>query len=231
VFAAVRGRGVCVLETTETTGHLLARSEGGTSARYGLVDLLHALHAGTGTAALEDCVLLQSSGADVLGSTQLRDQMGGEAVRALHRAVAQQYPIVVLDTGANQEAQAFQRAFEATSALVLVTTLHVDAVLDLAETLAMVRLRGRRGAQLADDAIVVITDDGRPVDRDQARRLREVIDDLHARMVTTVPYDPHINAGRAITLGHLSEESQRAWLHVAALVVTAATPSSVSPTR
>lgn len=221
VIATVRGARVCVMETSEAAGQLLARAEHGATHERGLSALLRA-GASAAPAWLPSSVAPQTSGADVLGSPRLRDQLTGEHVRGLIRIVAAQYDVLVLDTGANQQSAPFTRSLEASSALLLVTTLQVDAVLALVEAITDLR-RSPRGNKLADRAVIVVTDDGRPTDRDLAQRLRAALAATGVSAIADVPYDPLIASGRELSLSRLTEASQRAWLHACALIATATT--------
>jgi MinD-like ATPase involved in chromosome partitioning or flagellar assembly len=221
-LAQIRGGGVCVFEASESAGTLSMRAEGSTTAQRGLAELLTEISRVRNAATLAWFTQLQSSHAVVIGSVHDRDQLEGGHVAALRGLLDQYFPMTVADSGTVPDSSAFDACIDRADALVLPTTLAGDSVLGVLDTLTRVRDEGLRGDHLAATALIVITDDGRPVDPHRAAETRAVIDDLGVGAVVTVPHDPHIAAGTEICLGRLSTPSQRAWVHATAQALACA---------
>lgn len=224
VLAQVRGGGVVAFEGAEAAGTLAMRAEGAGAATRGLTELLHAISQKTvrNAASLAWFTQLQSSGAMVIGSVNDRDTLGEIHVRAIRQLLDQYYPISVVDTGNDPESPAFLECVDGAAALVLPTVLTPSSVIALIDSLSRVRDDGPHGARLAETAVIVVTDDGRPTDPKRAAELRELLNVLGAGAVVDVPHDPHIAAGNEISLGRLSVASQRAWVHATAQALACA---------
>lgn len=223
VLAQVRAGGVVAFEGAEAAGTLAMRAERADKTTRGLTELLVSVSKVRTAANLAWFTQLQSSGAAVIGSVNDRDTLDEAHVRVIRRLLDQYYPINVVDTGNNPEASAFLQCVDNADALVLPTVLTTSSVISLIDTLYRVRNEDARGMALADNAVVVITDDGTPVEAKEAAKLRAVLAELGVGAVVDVPFDPHIGAGNEISLGRLTQASQRAWVHATAQVVECAT--------
>ncbi|TFH68117.1 ParA family protein [Cellulomonas sp. HD19AZ1] len=222
VLAYVRTGGVVALEGADAAGTLALRAERSQESVRGISELLAEFARIRTAANLAWFTQLQSSGAAVLGSISDRTTLDESHVRALRRLLDQYYAINVVDTGNNPEASAFLQCIDGADVLVLPTVLSTGSVVSLIDTLYRVRGELPRGELLADNAVVIVTDDGRSVDAKEAARLRGALDELELGAVVDVPFDPHIAAGNEISLGRLSQASQRAWVRATAQVVTCA---------
>lgn len=222
VLAQIRGAGVVAFEGAEAAGTLAVRAERAEQTTRGLTELLTAMSDVRTAADLAWFTQPQSSGAAVIGSVNDRDTLREEHVRAVRRLLDQYFPINVVDTGNDPESGAFLQCVDDADALVLPTSLNRSSALGLIDTLYRVRREGGHGAALAERAVVVVTDDGRPVEPKEAAAVRAVLPDLGVGAVVDVPHDPHIAAGKEISLGRLSTASQRAWVHATAQVLACA---------
>lgn len=220
VLASVRGGGVCVVEASEDAGGLSRRAEG--TPQRGLNELLEELTGVTSAGRLDWYTQPQTSHAAVIGSTGARPQLDAPHVNDVRQLLGQYYRITVSDTGTNPQSNAFAACVGGADALVLPTTFAIDSALALVDTLELIeRTYGEHGRRLMRSAVVVLTHDGRPEDSTLAPRIHALLRDLGISDVVEVPFDPHIAARGEITYSALSEESRRAWIHVAASVVAA----------
>jgi len=222
VMAQVRSGGVVAFEGAEAAGTLAMRAERAEQAPRGISELLTSMDRIRTAAALAWFTQLQSSGAAVIGSAGDRETLQAHHVRAVRGLLDQYFPISVVDTGNNPESGAFLECVGGAGALVLPTSLAMSSVIGLIDTLFRIRDHGPHGRALAASAVIVVTDDGRPVEAKAAAKARDALADMGVGAVVDVPHDPHIAAGTEISLGRLSVASQRAWVHVTAQVVTVA---------
>lgn len=218
VLGRVRGGATAAFEVADATGALEKRAEG--SPARGMGELVRAAEHVASAGELAGYAAPQTSLAHIIGSTQDRPVLTGQDVQAAREVLDRYYRVTVADSGNNPHSDAFAAAVETADVLVVPTLLSSVAVLDAFDLLDVVSRRGAQGARLAESAVVVINHDGRPEDKDAARRAREQLARLCEVIPTVdvleVPYDAHIGRGGEITLGSLSRDSARAWTRVAA---------------
>ncbi|MGH3851855.1 MAG: hypothetical protein ACRDRT_19595, partial [Pseudonocardiaceae bacterium] len=131
------------------------------------------------------------------------------------------YSIRVMDSGNQPSSSAFEGAVETADALVIPVLNAGDAVLEAVAMIEELRARGGRGAELADNAIVIRLTDGRPEHPQVIERVNRIIDDMHVREVYHVPYDEHIAERGQITLSRLTPATRAAFTAATAGVVKA----------
>jgi MinD-like ATPase involved in chromosome partitioning or flagellar assembly len=128
------------------------------------------------------------------------------------------YPIRVMDSGNQASSSAFYGALGRTDVLVVPVLEAIDSVAGVGQLFRYLHRLGEVGVRLAQNAIVLRMDDGRPVSPD----VRAYVDDtLKAAGVTNVhsiPYDPHIASRSTITLEQLRPATVEAYTHAAAAV-------------
>ncbi|MGJ9404355.1 MinD/ParA family ATP-binding protein [Arthrobacter sp. KK5.5] len=135
---------------------------------------------------------------------------------ALHATVARFFRLTVVDSGNDESAERWMRMIDHTDQLVIASTTveeHAEAGALLLEGLAQ---RGGHYAELARNAVVVVSQHQQRGSNEQLRRVARGFARL-ARAVVTVPYDPALVKG-PIRFDALRPATRRAWLEAAAAV-------------
>lgn len=223
----VRGGYVGVWEGSESKGTLYRRAEG--DPRLGLAELLAAQAESSIRSAgqLAGYAALQTSHADVIGSTGARDALTAQDVYEVRRLLDVYYRLTITDTGNNPTHEAYLAELGTADAVVIPCSVDEDALAGVED---VVRAMLKAGGQIAGPGglitrvVVVLTHDGKPETPEVSGRVRATLDQLGLRWIE-VPYDQQIRGGE-ISLGQLSEESTRAWTAVAAAVVRALNTAS-----
>lgn len=219
VLAAVRGGSVAIMEVSDDPGALTFRAEGNPSLGIGELvrDVQHITNAGQ----LAGYTAPQTSFASVIGTVGRRPRLTREDVVAAAGVIDEFYSIRVMDSGNQPSSSAFEGAVETADALVIPVLNAGDAVLEAVAMIEELRAHGGRGAQLADNAIVIRLTDGRPEHPQVIERVNRIIDGMHVREVYHVPYDQHIAERGQITLGRLAPATRAAFTAATAGVVKA----------
>lgn len=222
VFARYGGGGVLAWDNNENQGTLGWRTEQGPHGAS-VLDLLrdqdrllaptasHGLMAGYVHHQTEDKY-------DVLRSDENNEgdhEIQADEVHRAHAVAERYYRMIVMDSGNTARAANWRAMIEHTDQLVIPTTTMEDRAEAAKLTLQTLAARDDRGAQLAENAVVIISQ-WKPEDRAEAQRIAELFTPL-VRAVVTVPYDPALKAGR-IRHTALKPGTQRAWLAAAAAV-------------
>ncbi|MBB2994050.1 MinD-like ATPase involved in chromosome partitioning or flagellar assembly [Paeniglutamicibacter cryotolerans] len=137
----------------------------------------------------------------------------------LHDAVTRFFQLVVVDSGNDESAERWMRMIDHTDQLVIASTTveeHAEAGALLLEALAK---RGGHYADLARNAVVIISQHQPQGRTDQLDRIVHGFRRL-ARDVVTVPYDAALVKGQ-IRFEGLRPATRRSWLHAAAAVAGA----------
>lgn len=222
VFARYGGGGVLAWDNNENQGTLGWRTEQGPHGAS-VLDLLrdqdrllsptasHGLMAGYVHHQTEDKY-------DVLRSDENNEgdhEIQADEVHRAHAVAERYYRMIIMDSGNTARAANWRAMIEHTDQLVIPTTTMEDRAEAAKLTLQTLAARDDRGAQLAENAVVIISQ-WKPEDRAEAQRIAELFTPL-VRAVVTVPYDPALKAGR-IRYTALKPTTQRAWLAAAAAV-------------
>ncbi|MEE1620619.1 ATPase [Zafaria sp. J156] len=134
----------------------------------------------------------------------------------LHAAVSNYFALTVIDSGNDESAERWMRMIDHTDQLVIASTTveeHAEAGALLLEALAQ---RGGHYAELARNAVVVVSQHEQRGSREQLGRIAYGFRRL-ARAVVTVPYDPSLVKGQ-IRFEALRPATRHAWLEAAAAV-------------
>ncbi|WP_344880747.1 MinD/ParA family ATP-binding protein [Zhihengliuella alba] len=134
----------------------------------------------------------------------------------LHEVVSRYFQLTFVDSGNDESAERWLRMIDHTDQLVIASTTVEEHAEAGALLLAALTKRGGRYAELARNAVVVVSQQSPNINPGQLRRIRRGFEDL-ARDVVTVPYDPHLVKGK-IRYDALKPATQRAWLEAAAAV-------------
>ncbi|WP_019481139.1 hypothetical protein [Arthrobacter sp. TB 23] len=142
-------------------------------------------------------------------------EISADEVDAVHTVAAKYYRMTIMDSGNTARAANWRAMIGHTNQLVIPTTTMEDRAEAAKLTLQTLAARDEHSAQLAENAVVIISQ-WKPEDGDEARRIADGFAPL-VRRVVTVPYDQALKAGR-IRHTALKPATQRAWLAAAAAV-------------
>lgn len=224
VFARNGGGPVLAWDNNETRGTLGWRTEQGphNSSVMDLLPETDQLLAPSAQSALlaryvhhqtEDKFDVLRSKPDVLASEQ---KVTAEDFDALHEVASKYFRLNFVDSGNDETAERWLRMIHHTDQLVIATTTleeHAEAGALLLEAL---RARGGKYAELAQNAVVIVSQSDRNGTAAQAEQIAEGFEPL-ARSAVTIPYDVALLKGR-IRWGALKPATQSAWLAAAAAV-------------
>ncbi|MRH28372.1 AAA family ATPase [Microbacterium sp. SYP-A9085] len=224
VFARHGGAGVLAWDNNQTRGTLGWRTEKGPHDST-LLELLPQTDRLLGTSAqsadLASFVHHQTADKyDVLRSKPAvlasEQRITAADVSSIHAVAAKYYRLIVIDSGNDETDPLWLQMVDHADQLVIATTTrddHAEAGALLLEALAE---RDARSAQLASEAVAVVTQaDSKATDAD----IRHVADGFRAiaREVVTIPFDPTLVDG-IITFEALRPATRRAWLAAAAAI-------------
>ncbi|MBG6191718.1 MinD-like ATPase involved in chromosome partitioning or flagellar assembly [Arthrobacter sp. CAN_A212] len=222
VFARYGGGGVLAWDNNENQGTLGWRTEQGphTSSVLDLLrDKEQLLSPTAHNALLAHYVHHQTEDKyDVLRSDENDEgdhEISADEVDAVHSVAAKYYRMIVMDSGNTARAANWRAMIGYTNQLVIPTTTMEDRAEAAKLTLQTLAARDEHSAQLAANAVVIISQ-WKAEDGAEARRIADGFAPL-VRRVVTVPYDQALKAGR-IRYAALKPPSQRAWLAAAAAV-------------
>jgi MinD-like ATPase involved in chromosome partitioning or flagellar assembly len=224
-LAAVFGRAggsVLAWDNNETTGSLPWRVERGDHASSALHVLERASHLLSDTARAADInAFVHRQTADKYDALFSDQDIDGEheitasEVDVLHAVASKYFNVILMDSGNNHRAANWRQMIRHTDQIVVSTTTVEDRVEGARLTLQGLAGRDGRTAQLAADAVVVVS---------QEQPGHEKLAQLHAekfapyvREVHVIPFDPALKDG-VIHFGALRPATQRAWLAAAASV-------------
>ncbi|WP_026551410.1 ParA family protein [Arthrobacter sp. H20] len=222
VFARYGGGGVLAWDNNENQGTLGWRTEQGphTSSVLDLLrDKEQLLSPTAHNALLAHYVHHQTEDKyDVLRSDENDEgdhEISADEVDAVHSVAAKYYRMIVMDSGNTARAANWRAMIGHTNQLVIPTTTMEDRAEAAKLTLQTLAARDEHSAQLAANAVVIISQ-WKAEDGEEARRIADGFAPL-VRRVVTVPYDQALKAGR-IRHNALKPATQRAWLAAAAAV-------------
>jgi hypothetical protein len=219
ILGSIRGGYVAVVEGGEADGTLWSRAEG--SPPGGLAELLAGRETIHSAGNLASFTAPQTSYSDVIGSAGRRRNLTAADVLHARTVLDTYYRITVTDTGNNPGHQAFQAALRTADAVVVPCLVSLDATDGAVAAVHDVIDSDPDPGGLRSRIVIILGHDGGPEDPEVAAWVHATLGDLGARAVIEVPYDPVIRAGSEISIGALTEASQRAWTTAAAEVVRA----------
>ncbi|MEO5315192.1 chromosome partitioning protein ParA [Pseudarthrobacter sp. CC12] len=155
-------------------------------------------------------------------------EVTAEEVDIAHQVLTRYYRLIVMDSGNTSRAANWRRMIHHTNQLVVPVTAIEDRAEAARLTLQTLESRGGHDAELARNAVVIVsesTDAKRSMSgdalkraKDEARRIADAFTP-HVRAVVRIPYDPALVNG-PIRYDALQPATQRAWLAAAAAVAT-----------
>lgn len=223
VFARHGGSGVLAWDNNDTRGTLGWRTE---SAHHGatLHDLLTAaptlLAPTAGTADIAAYVHHQTAdGYDVLRSNPLLLAAGQRLdpgdFDLLVQVAARYFRLVVFDSGNDESASRWLRMIDTTDQLVIPTLASPESAESAALLLDALAARDAHSAELARQAVVVVTQH-EPGSTTEARRIARAFAGM-VRAVEVVPHDRALKSG-PLRFDALRPTSRNAWIAAAAAI-------------
>lgn len=230
MLSAVRGGGVGIVEVADDPGALGFRAEG--SPRLGLGEFVRDVGQLVTRGQVVGYTAPQTSFASVIGTVvdSSRPPLTYEAVTSVAAKLDEYFEIRVMDSGNQPSSGPFKGAVDTADVLVIPVMNAGDSTL---EALGMLReLRTTEaGARLADTAIAVVMDDGRPQAPQMAEAVTQELGAAGIRTFHHMPYDAHIAGRGEVTLGRLNEAATEALTLLAADVTRALTAAAVPTGR
>ncbi|MFJ6313710.1 MinD/ParA family ATP-binding protein [Pseudarthrobacter oxydans] len=233
ILARYSGAATVAWDNNESQGTLGWRTEKGghDNSVLDLIDSSKALLSPSAQAAeIARFVHHQTSDKfDVLRSDENEEgdhEVTAEEVDIAHQVLTRYYRLIVMDSGNTARAANWRRMIHHTNQLVVPVTAIEDRAEAARLTLQTLESRGGHDAELARNAVVIVsesTDAKRSMSGDALKRAkdeaRRIADGFapHVRAVVRIPYDPALVNG-PIRYEALQPATQRAWLAAAAAV-------------
>jgi MinD-like ATPase involved in chromosome partitioning or flagellar assembly len=233
ILARYSGAATIAWDNNESQGTLGWRTEKGghNNSVLDLIDSSKALLSPSAQAAeIAQFVHHQTSDKfDVLRSDENEEgdhEVTAEEVDIAHQVLTRYYRLIVMDSGNTARAANWRRMIHHTNQLVVPVTAIEDRAEAARLTLQTLESRGGHDAELARNAVVIVsesTDAKRSMSGDALKRAkdeaRRIADGFapHVRAVVRIPYDPALVNG-PIRYDALQPATQRAWLAAAAAV-------------
>jgi cellulose biosynthesis protein BcsQ len=233
ILARYSGAATVAWDNNESQGTLGWRTEKGAHDRS-VLDLIDSstelLSPATNAAEIAKFVHHQTADKfDVLRSDENEEgdhEVTAEEVDIAHQVLTRYYRLVVMDSGNTARAANWRRMIDHTDQLVVPVTAIEDRAEAARLTLQTLESRGGHDAELARNAVVIVsesTDAKRSMSgdalkraKDEARRIADGFAPF-VRAVVRIPYDPALVNG-PIRYEALQPATQRAWLAATATV-------------
>lgn len=233
ILARYSGAATVAWDNNESQGTLGWRTEKGAHDRS-VLDLIDSstelLSPSTNAAEIAKFVHHQTADKfDVLRSDENEEgdhEVTAEEVDIAHQVLTRYYRLVVMDSGNTARAANWRRMIHHTNQLVVPVTSIEDRAEAARLTLQTLESRGGHDAELARNAVVIVsesTDAKRTMSgdalkraKDEAQRIADGFEPF-VRAVVRIPYDPALVNG-PIRYEALQPSTQRAWLAAAAAV-------------
>jgi MinD-like ATPase involved in chromosome partitioning or flagellar assembly len=225
-FARYGGSGVLAEDNNQTRGTLGWRTEKGPhdaslldllpqidrllSPSAQAADLAHYVHHQT-----RDRYDVLRSRPELLASDQRFD---AHTVDAVHAVATKYYRLILIDSGNDESDAMWLRMIHHANQIVVPTTTRRDSAESAALLLDALHERGGDYAKLAQNAVVVVSQENPAVKEAVVAEIAAGFKSL-AREVVTIPFDPAMKDG-LLTYGSLRPATQRAWLRAGAAVAT-----------
>lgn len=137
-------------------------------------------------------------------------------VDTIHSVAAKFYRLIIIDSGNDESDPLWRQMIDHTDQLVVATTTSDEKAEAGALLLEDLEKTGNQGQQLADNAVVVVSQAEANAKAADLQYIAKGFESL-AREVVTVPYDPAMVDGH-LRYDALRDNTQRAWLRAAAAV-------------
>ncbi|WP_400160541.1 chromosome partitioning protein ParA [Arthrobacter sp. BPSS-3] len=233
ILARYSGAATVAWDNNESQGTLGWRTEKGAHDRS-VLDLIDSstdlLSPSTNAAEIAKFVHHQTADKfDVLRSDENEEgdhEVTAEEVDIAHQVLTRYYRLVIMDSGNTARAANWRRMIDHTNQLVVPVTAIEDRAEAARLTLQTLESRGGHDAELARNAVVIVsesTDAKRSMSGDALKRAKDEAARIargfepFVRAVVRIPYDPALVNG-PIRYEALQPATQRAWLAAAAAV-------------
>ena len=233
ILARYSGAATVAWDNNESQGTLGWRTEQGNHDNS-VLDLIDSsqtlLSPSTNAAEIARFVHHQTSDKfDVLRSDENEEgdhEVTAEEVDIAHQVLTRYYRLIVMDSGNTARSANWRRMIHHTNQLVVPVTAIEDRAEAARLTLQTLESRGGHDAELARNAVVIVsesTDAKRSMSGDALKRAKDEAGRIangfapHVRAVVRIPYDPALVNG-PIRYDALQPATQRAWLAAAAAV-------------
>jgi len=230
IISAIRGGGVGIVEVSDDPGTLGLRAEG--TPALGLGEFVRDVDQLTTRGQVVGYTAPQTSFASVIGTAvdRPRAQLTYEAVVAAAAKLDEYFEVRVMDSGNVPSSGAFKGAADTADVLVIPVMLAGDSTLDALGMLEELRTT-ESGRRLAQTAIAVVMDDGRPQTPEMEEAVRAELEAAGVRTFHRLPYDAHIAGRGEITLDQVNRGAREALTLLAADVIRALTVAAVPQGR
>lgn len=230
ILAAIRGGDVCIAEVADDPGAIGYRAEG--TPRLGVGEFVRDVADLTTKGQVTGYTAPQTSFAAVIGTVpgRPRPPLTYDAVTALAAKIDEHFEIRVMDSGNQPSSGAFQAAVDTADVLVVPVMNAGDSTLEALGMLAALRTT-EAGRSLADRAIAVVMDDGRPQDARMTETVPEALAGAGVKTIHYLPYDEHLATRGEITLGNINQAATEALTVIGADVIRALTAAAVPKGR
>lgn len=144
--------------------------------------------------------------------------MKADEVKRTHELLAKYYRLIIIDTGNEIKGEDWGAAIDCADQLVIPISGPEESAAGAAETIERLIQKGGRWAQLAQEAIVILSDrypSGEPKIDWLANEFAHLV-----AQVVHIPYDPAMKSG-VIRFEALRPQTQRAWMQAGATVAAA----------
>jgi MinD-like ATPase involved in chromosome partitioning or flagellar assembly len=220
-FGRKRGGYVLAWDNNETQGTLGMRSQQDFHSRT-VRDLMRDLHqfqgANSRVGDLSQYVRSQGDGMfEVLASDESAtagEMLTANAFGEIREVVSRFYKLIMVDTGNNVRAENWQAAIDATDQLVVTMSARNDSAETAARMLDHLEQTGRQRLVRQAVSIVSLPPSRKELDIPAIQRHFAA----RTRAVLIAPYERMLDSGEPIDYARLTEESQDAWLRIAASV-------------
>jgi MinD-like ATPase involved in chromosome partitioning or flagellar assembly len=216
-MATLRDDRVIAVDANPDRGTLAERVPGRTP--HTVRHVLQQADAITTFAAMSELVTRDASRLDVLASDTdpaTAEAFGEQDYRTVAEVVARHYSVVLTDCGTGMVHSVMRGTLDLADELVLVSGSSVDEARLASETLTWLEARGYE--HLVRTAVVAINTATTSATRLDVQELRTHFQS-RCRVVTQIPYDPHLAEGAEIVLDRLQPATRDAALELAANVV------------
>ena len=195
LLASIRGGSVAIWDAADAAGTLGGRTEGIAARCVSDIDADPDAYAAPSTVGM--VAATQTSFADVLSSLRERE-FTGDSIDRVTAVLDRTYRISVADTGNVPHSPAFTRTIALADILVIPTTLTADSV---NKAVGLLRRLQDTPTGLAQHAVVAVLHTRGPQTPGLAAQISGIFAKAGVGAVVDIPFDPHIAAGTAISIG------------------------------
>ena len=216
-MATLRDDRVIAVDANPDRGTLAERVPG--RIPHTVRDVVHRAQSIATFSDMSELVTRDATRLDVLASDTdpaTAEAFGEDDYKIVADVVSRHYSIVLTDCGTGMVHSVMRGTLDLADSLVLVSGASVDEARLASETLTWLEARGYE--HLVRSAVVAINT---ATPQNDALDVRELVKHFESRcrVVTQIPFDPHLAEGASIQLGSLLPQTRAAVMELAASVV------------